>query len=75
MHVQLPICVFFCSSGLVLEDKDIENGLVMTVSEDIFMKGCVQDVNEGLQVWWWWWSYNDGDDIGGGDGIMLMMIR
>lgn len=37
-------------SGLVLEDKDLENGVVVTVSEDTYKKGCVLDVNDGLQV-------------------------
>lgn len=39
-------------SGLTLDksSKDIVDGKVVGVSEDLYMKGCVQDVSAGIKV-------------------------
>lgn len=39
-------------TGLTLDEKsgDIVEGKVVGVSHDLYMKGCVQDVSEGIKV-------------------------
>ena len=42
-------------TGLKLDatSNDFVDGKVVSVSHDLYMKGCIQDVSEGIKVSFW----------------------
>ena len=46
-------------TGLKLDptSNDYVEGKVVAVSQDLYLKGCIQDVSEGIKVSNWLYSY------------------
>lgn len=47
-------------TGLKLDptSNDYVEGKVVAVSQDLYLKGCIQDVSEGIKVSNWLYSYS-----------------